>query len=152
MTTQLRILENILWLPLCQINKFGLNTLPSKTVAIPYTCGFLERLEATICIGLSARAATGGIFHPFHLGRQHPESPTPPTVRPRFTQLVHPISFTSSPSPDPQQNPLQRRRAHLGHVPALRRQAYLHCRSQHMTARASPSSFARQPPSSISMQ
>ena len=25
--------------PLCRINKFGLNTLPSKTVAIPYTCG-----------------------------------------------------------------------------------------------------------------
>ena len=39
MTTQLRILENILWLPLCRINKFGLSTLPSKTVAIPYTCG-----------------------------------------------------------------------------------------------------------------
>ena len=37
--TQLLILENILWLPLCRINKFGLNTLPSKAVAIPYTCG-----------------------------------------------------------------------------------------------------------------
>jgi len=36
---QLLILENILWLPLCRISKFGLNTLPSKTVAIPYTCG-----------------------------------------------------------------------------------------------------------------
>ena len=39
LTTQLLILENILWLPLCRINKFGLNTLPSKTDAIPYTCG-----------------------------------------------------------------------------------------------------------------
>ena len=39
LTTQLLILKNILWLPFCQINKFGLNTLPSKTVAIPYTCG-----------------------------------------------------------------------------------------------------------------
>ena len=39
LTTQLVILENILWLPLCRINKFGLNTLSSKTVAIPYTCG-----------------------------------------------------------------------------------------------------------------
>ena len=39
LTTQLLILENILWLPLCRINKFGLNTVPSKTVAIPYTCG-----------------------------------------------------------------------------------------------------------------
>ena len=58
-----------------------------------------ERLEATVCIGLSARATTGDIFHPFHLGRQHSESPTPPTVRPRFTQLVHPISIASSPSP-----------------------------------------------------
>jgi hypothetical protein len=37
--TQLLILANILWLPLCWINKFGLNTLPSKTIAIPYTCG-----------------------------------------------------------------------------------------------------------------
>ena len=39
LTTQPLILENILWLPLCRINKFGLNTLPSKTVAIPNTCG-----------------------------------------------------------------------------------------------------------------
>ena len=39
LTTQLLILENILWFPLCQINKFGLNTLPSKTIVIPYTCG-----------------------------------------------------------------------------------------------------------------
>ena len=39
LTTQLLILENILWFPLCRINKFGLNALPSKTVAIPYTCG-----------------------------------------------------------------------------------------------------------------
>ena len=39
LTTQLLILKNILWLPLCRINKFGLNTLPSKVVAIPCTCG-----------------------------------------------------------------------------------------------------------------
>ena len=39
LTTQLLILENILWLPLCRIYKFGMNTLPSKTIAIPYTCG-----------------------------------------------------------------------------------------------------------------
>ena len=39
LTTQLLILDNIPWLPLCRINKFGLNTLPSKTIAIPYTCG-----------------------------------------------------------------------------------------------------------------
>ena len=43
LTTQLLILNNILWLPLCWINKFGLNTLPSKAVVIPYTCG-LSRL------------------------------------------------------------------------------------------------------------
>ena len=39
LTTQLLILENILWLPLCRINNFGLNTLPSKAIAVPYTCG-----------------------------------------------------------------------------------------------------------------
>ena len=31
LTTQLLILENILCLPLCRINKFGLNTLPSMS-------------------------------------------------------------------------------------------------------------------------
>ena len=46
LTTQLLILENILWLPLCRINKFGLNTLPSKTVVIPYTCGLSFTLGA----------------------------------------------------------------------------------------------------------
>ena len=50
LTTQLPILENILWLPLCRINKFGLNTLPSKTAAIPYTCG-LSRLFSRAVAG-----------------------------------------------------------------------------------------------------
>ena len=35
-----------------------------------------------------------GYFSPFS-----PRPPTRPTVRPRFTQLVHPISFASSPLP-----------------------------------------------------
>ena len=48
LTTQLLILENILWLPLCRINKFGLNTLPSKNVATPYTCG-LSRHCPQLC-------------------------------------------------------------------------------------------------------
>ena len=48
LTTQLLILENILWLPLCRINKFGLNTLPSKTVAIPYTCGLSTLFSGAI--------------------------------------------------------------------------------------------------------
>ena len=45
LTTQLLILENILWLPMCRINKFGLNTLPSKAV-------FLESLGIYICWSL----------------------------------------------------------------------------------------------------
>ena len=48
LTTQLLILKNIIWLPLCRINKFGLNTLPSKAVAIPYTCGLSSR-SCAIC-------------------------------------------------------------------------------------------------------
>ena len=47
-TTQLLILENILWLPLCRINKFGLNTLPSKTVVIPYTCGLSRQISGAV--------------------------------------------------------------------------------------------------------
>ena len=38
LTIHLLRLIFILWLPLCRINKFGF-LLPSKTVAIPYTCG-----------------------------------------------------------------------------------------------------------------
>src|SRR3989337_2848526 len=48
LTTQLLILVNILWLPLCRINKFGLNTLPSKTVAIPYTCGLSRPFSGAV--------------------------------------------------------------------------------------------------------
>src|SRR3990170_5269814 len=48
LTTQLLILENILWLPLCRINKFELNTLPSKTVAIPYTCGLSRPFSGAV--------------------------------------------------------------------------------------------------------
>ena len=47
LTTQLLILENMLWLRLCRINKFGLNTLPSKTIAIPYTCGLSRIARGT---------------------------------------------------------------------------------------------------------
>ena len=47
-TTQLLILENILWLPLCRINKFGLNTLPSKAVAIPYTCRLSRLISGAV--------------------------------------------------------------------------------------------------------
>src|SRR3954467_14385702 len=60
LTTQLVILENILWLPLCRINKLGLNTLPSKTIAIPYTCGLStvccnkeQTTKEHICVGPS---------------------------------------------------------------------------------------------------
>src|SRR3954468_1167639 len=48
LTTQLLILENILWLPLCRINKFGLNTLPSKTVVVPYTCGLSRPFSGAV--------------------------------------------------------------------------------------------------------
>ena len=47
-TTQLLILENILWLPLCQVNNFGSNTLPLKTVATPYTCGLSRPFSGTV--------------------------------------------------------------------------------------------------------
>ena len=49
LTTQLLILKNILWLPLCRINKFGLNTLPSKVVVIPYTCGLSISMCDRVC-------------------------------------------------------------------------------------------------------
>ena len=56
---QLLILENILCFPLCRINKFGLNTLPSKPVAIPYTCGLSEA-------GHKGRAKEGGVLLGLH--------------------------------------------------------------------------------------
>ena len=48
LTTQLLILNNIVWLPLCGINKFGLSTLPSKVVAIPYTCGLSRLISGAV--------------------------------------------------------------------------------------------------------
>ena len=48
LTTQLLILENILWLPLCRINKFVLNTVPSKTVVIPYNCGLSMHITISL--------------------------------------------------------------------------------------------------------
>ena len=48
LTTQVLILKNILWLPLCRINKFGLNTLPSKAIAIPYTCGLSRLISGAV--------------------------------------------------------------------------------------------------------
>ena len=48
LTTQLLILKNILCLPLCRINKLGLNTLPSKVVAISYTCGLSRLIPGAI--------------------------------------------------------------------------------------------------------
>ena len=60
---QLLILENILWLPLCRINKFGLNTLPSKTVVTPYTCGLSHSgtLNETTNVGVNTgRSRVGG--------------------------------------------------------------------------------------------
>ena len=55
---------------------------------------------------LCTRALRGNRLHrPFrgrgdrgYLSPFSPRPPAPPTVRPRFTQLVHPISFASSPS------------------------------------------------------
>ena len=58
LTTQLLILENILWLPLCLINKFELNTLPTKAVAIPYTCGLSTCSEACIYKKVSGSTTT----------------------------------------------------------------------------------------------
>ena len=63
LTTQPLILKNILWLPLCRINKFGLNTLPSKVVAIPYTCGL--SLIILSLSDLTFASGREGIDNPF---------------------------------------------------------------------------------------
>ena len=65
LTTQLLILENILWLPLCRINKFGLNTLPSKTVAIPYTCGLSRPFSGAVAAMLDLGKGSGPMNHAF---------------------------------------------------------------------------------------
>ena len=62
LTTQQLILGNILWLPLCRINKFGLNTLPSKTIAIPYTCG-LSKSTGKADLAPWTRPALNGLWY-----------------------------------------------------------------------------------------
>ena len=136
--------------------KFRGETMNSRLHFKISMCSFQTKLSC-----LCTRALRGNRLHrPFRArgdrGYFSPFSPRPPTP-PHCPLEFHSTSPPNllrqlPPPPDPQQNPLRRRRAHPGRVPALRRQAYLHCRSQHAAARASPSSFARQPPSSISMQ
>ena len=48
--------------PLCQINKFGLNTLPSKTVAIPYTCGLSRLFSGAVAGSIALFFETLGIY------------------------------------------------------------------------------------------
>ena len=48
LTTQLLILKNILWLPLCRINKFGLNTLPRKLLRSPILVGYQDYFLAPL--------------------------------------------------------------------------------------------------------
>src|SRR6187399_1940853 len=62
LTTQLLILKSILWLPLCRINKFGLNTLPSKTVAIPYTCGLSRLFSGAVAGSIALFFKSLGIY------------------------------------------------------------------------------------------
>ena len=62
LTTQLLILDNIIWLPLCRINKFGLNTLPSKTVAIPYTLGYQDYFLAPVPGSIATFFESHGIY------------------------------------------------------------------------------------------
>ena len=62
LTTQLLILENILGLPLCRINKFGLNTLPSKTVAIPYNCGLSRLFSGAVAGSIALFFESLGIY------------------------------------------------------------------------------------------
>ena len=62
LTTQLLILKNILWLPLCRINKFGLNTLPSKAVAIPYTCGLSRLISGAVAENIALFSESLGIY------------------------------------------------------------------------------------------
>ena len=62
-TSQLLILKNILWLPLCRINKFGLNTLPSKTVAMGYHCISLSHSGLEIEEGAQYTRVSHGCTH-----------------------------------------------------------------------------------------
>ena len=49
LTTQLLILDNILWLPLCRINKFGWNTLyPRKLLRYPILVGYQDYFLAPL--------------------------------------------------------------------------------------------------------
>ena len=54
LTTQLLILENILWLPLCRINKFGLTFYPRNLLQSPILAGhqdyFLAPLPGSIAL------------------------------------------------------------------------------------------------------
>ena len=62
LTTQLLILENILWLPLCRINKFGLNTLPSKLLWSPILVGYQDYFLAPLLGSIALFFESLGIY------------------------------------------------------------------------------------------
>ena len=62
LTTQLLILKNIRWLPLCRINKFELNTLPSKTVATPILMGYQDLFLAPLLGSIALFFESLGIY------------------------------------------------------------------------------------------
>ena len=62
LTTQLLILENILWLPLCRINKFRFNTLPSNDVVTPILVGYQDYFLASLSGSIALFFESLGIY------------------------------------------------------------------------------------------
>ena len=62
LTTQLLILENILWLTLCRINKFGLILYPRKLLRSPILVGYQDYFLAPLSGSIALFFESLGIY------------------------------------------------------------------------------------------
>ena len=62
LTTQLLILKNILWLPLCRINKFGWILYPRKLLRSPILVGYQDLFRAPLPRSIALFFESLGIY------------------------------------------------------------------------------------------
>ena len=90
LTTHLSRLINILWLPLCRINKFGLyypRRLLRSPILVGYQDYFLASLPWSIALFVSQSESDIVLFHSFTMGKIHERVPILPSTTRKGTTL-----------------------------------------------------------------
>ena len=98
LTTHLSRLINILWLPLCRINKFGLyypRRLLRSPILVGYQDYFLAPLPGSIALFVSQSESDIVLFHSFTMGKTHEKFPILPSTTRKGTTLSTSVALDS---------------------------------------------------------